>query len=220
MIGRLKGLVDGVGDSWVLIDVNGVCYLVEGSGLMLSSLPGHGEMVTLAIETYVREDQFRLFGFLSEEERSWFKLLLGVQGVGAKVALAIQSVLSVGELSQAVMMQDKTMVSRAPGVGPKVAQRIVQELKDKIPETSFVVAGQGAPVGGASHDAGVADNPDVNSTVSDALSALTNLGYARSQAHVALVTVMGQMNQSDDEAATISTEALIKSALKELAENG
>ena len=220
MIGRLKGLVDGVGDSWVLIDVNGVCYLVEGSGLMLSSLPGHGEMVTLAIETYVREDQFRLFGFLSEEERSWFKLLLGVQGVGAKVALAIQSVLSVGELSQAVMMQDKTMLSRAPGVGPKVAQRIVQELKDKIPETSFVVAGQGAPVGGASHDAGVADNPDVNSTVSDALSALTNLGYARSQAHVALVTVMGQMNQSDDEAATISTEALIKSALKELAENG
>ena len=220
MIGRLKGLVDGVGDSWVLIDVNGVCYLVEGSGLMLSSLPGHGEMVTLAIETYVREDQFRLFGFLSEEERSWFKLLLGVQGVGAKVALAIQSVLSVGELSQAVMMQDKTMVSRAPGVGPKVAQRIVQELKDKIPETSFVVAGQGAPAGGASHDAGVADNPDVNSTLSDALSALTNLGYARSQAHVALVTVMGQMNQSDAEAATISTEALIKSALKELAENG
>lgn len=220
MIGRLKGLVDGVGDGWVLIDVNGVCYLVEGSGRMLSSLPGQGEMVTLAIETYVREDQFRLFGFLSEEERSWFKLLLGVQGVGAKVALAIQSVLSVGELSQAVMTQDKTMVSRAPGVGPKVAQRIVQELKDKIPEAYFVVAGQGALVGGASHDAGVADNPDVNSTVSDALSALTNLGYARSQAHVAVMTVMGQMNQSDDEAATISTEALIKRALKELAENG
>ena len=217
MIGRLKGLVDGVGDGWVLIDVNGVCYLVEGSGRMLSSLPGHGEMVTLAIETYVREDQFRLFGFLSEEERSWFKLLLGVQGVGAKVALAIQSVLSVGELSKAVMTQDKTMVSRAPGVGPKVAQRIVQELKDKIPEASFVVAGQGAPVGGAIHDAGVADNPDVSSTVSDALSALTNLGYARSQAHVAVMTVMGQMNQSDDEAATISTEALIKRALKELA---
>lgn len=103
MIGRLKGLVDGVGDGWVLIDVNGVCYLVEGSGRMLSSLPGQGELVTLAIETYVREDQFRLFGFLSEEERSWFKLLLGVQGVGAKVALAIQSVLSVSELSQAVM---------------------------------------------------------------------------------------------------------------------
>ena len=220
MIGRLKGLVDGVGDGWVMIDVNGVCYLVEGSGRMLSSLPSHGEMVTLAIETYVREDQFRLFGFLSEEERSWFKLLLGVQGVGAKVALAIQSVLSVGELSQAVMTQDKIMVSRAPGVGPKVAQRIVQELKDKIPEASFVVAGQGAPVGVASHEAGVADNPGVNSAVSDALSALTNLGYARSQANVVVMTVMGQMNQSDDEAATISAEALIKRALKELAENG
>lgn len=220
MIGRLKGLVDGVGDGWVLIDVNGVCYLVEGSGRMLSSLPGQGELVTLAIETYVREDQFRLFGFLSEEERSWFKLLLGVQGVGAKVALAIQSVLSVSELSQAVMAQDKTMVSRAPGVGPKVAQRIVQELKDKVPEASFVVAGQGASAGGIGDDAGVTDNPDMNTTISDALSALTNLGYARSQAHVAVMTVMGQINQSDDEASTLSTEVLIKSALKELAENG
>lgn len=220
MIGRLKGLVDGVGDGWVLIDVNGVCYLVEGSGRMLSSLPGQGELVTLAIETYVREDQFRLFGFLSEEERSWFKLLLGVQGVGAKVALAIQSVLSVSELSQAVMAQDKTMVSRAPGVGPKVAQRIVQELKDKVPEASFVVAGQGASSGGASADAGDMNQPDMNTTVSDALSALTNLGYARSQAHVAVMTVMGQLNQSEDGAETFSTEALIKSALKELAENG
>jgi Holliday junction DNA helicase RuvA len=220
MIGRLKGLVDGVGDGWVLIDVNGVCYLVEGSGRMLSSLPGQGELVTLAIETYVREDQFRLFGFLSEEERSWFKLLLGVQGVGAKVALAIQSVLSVSELSRAVMAQDKTMVSRAPGVGPKVAQRIVQELKDKVPEASFVVAGHGASAGGASDDAGDMNQPDMNTTVSDALSALTNLGYARSQAHVAVMTVMGQLNQSDDGAETFSTEALIKSALKELAENG
>ena len=220
MIGRLKGLVDGVGDGWVLIDVNGVCYLVEGSGRMLSSLPGQGELVTLAIETYVREDQFRLFGFLSEEERSWFKLLLGVQGVGAKVALAIQSVLSVSELSQAVMAQDKTMVSRAPGVGPKVAQRIVQELKDKVPEASFVVAGHGASAGGASDDAGDMNQPDMNTTVSDALSALTNLGYARSQAHVVVMTVMGQLNQSDDGAETLSTEALIKSALKELAENG
>lgn len=220
MIGRLKGLVDGVGDGWVLIDVNGVCYLVEGSGRMLSSLPGQGELVTLAIETYVREDQFRLFGFLSEEERSWFKLLLGVQGVGAKVALAIQSVLSVSELSKAVMAQDKTMVSRAPGVGPKVAQRIVQELKDKVPEASFVVAGHGASAGGASDDAGDMNQPDMNTTVSDALSALTNLGYARSQAHVAVMTVMGQLNQSEDGAETLSTEALIKSALKELAENG
>ncbi|MAV18460.1 MAG: Holliday junction branch migration protein RuvA [Candidatus Micropelagos sp.] len=220
MIGRLKGLVDGVGDGWVLIDVNGVCYLVEGSGRMLSSLPGQGELVTLAIETYVREDQFRLFGFLSEEERSWFKLLLGVQGVGAKVALAIQSVLSVSELSQAVMAQDKTMVSRAPGVGPKVAQRIVQELKDKVPEASFVVAGHGASAGGASDDAGDMNQPDMNTTVSDALSALTNLGYARSQAHVVVMTVMGQLNQSEDGAETLSTEALIKSALKELAENG
>lgn len=197
MIGRLKGRVDGMGDGWALIDVNGVGYLVEGSGRMLSGLPGQGEMVTLAIETYVREDQIRLFGFLSEEERSWFRFLLGVQGVGAKVALAIQGVLSVAELSQAVMAQDKAMVAQAPGVGPKVAQRIVQELKDKLPEISFVVSG---PAG------------DMEATaVSDALSALTNLGYGRSQAHGA---VMAAMREAGDDA---GAETLIKLALRELA---
>ena len=110
MIGRLRGLVDGRGDNWALIDVGGVGYMVEGSARMMDALPADGEAVSLAIETYVREDQLRLFGFESEEARSWFRLLMGVQGVGAKVALAIQGVLSANELTQAVASEDKAMV--------------------------------------------------------------------------------------------------------------
>ena len=148
MIGRLRGRVDGRGESWVLIDVGGVGYMVEGSARMLESLPGDGEAVTLAIETHVREDQLRLFGFSNEEDRSWFRLLMGVQGVGAKVALAIQGVLSSRDLAQAVAAEDKAMVARAPGVGPKVAQRIVQELRDKVPESVFNVSTLSGATGG------------------------------------------------------------------------
>ena len=119
MIGRLRGRVDGRGDGWVLIDVGGVGYMVEGSARMLDNLPGDGEAVSLAIETYVREDQLRLFGFASEEERSWFRLLMGVQGVGAKVALAIQGVLSADDLTQAVAAEDKAMVAARPAWGRK-----------------------------------------------------------------------------------------------------
>jgi holliday junction DNA helicase RuvA len=199
MIGRLKGRVDGRGDNWALIDVGGVGYMVEGSARMLDALPSDGEAVSLAIETYVREDQLRLFGFLSEQERSWFRLLMGVQGVGARVALAIQSVLSADELSQAVAAEDKAMVSRAPGVGPKVAQRIVQELKDKVPESHFAVSSA------ASGEAALAGQ-----AMREALSALTNLGYQRTQAAQALSAAR---NALGDDAAV---EALIKQGLKEL----
>lgn len=203
MIGRLRGRVDGRGDNWVLIDVGGVGYMVEGSARMLENLPGDGEAVTLAIETYVREDQLRLFGFLSEEDRSWFRLLMGVQGVGAKVALAIESVLSADDLTQAIAAQDKAMVVRAPGVGPKVAQRIVQELKDKIPEAQFIAASS-ATAGNGGAAAG-------SKVLEEALSALTNLGYQRSQANAALMAARGKLG---DEAESI--EALIKQALKEM----
>jgi Holliday junction DNA helicase RuvA len=199
MIGRLKGRVDGRGDNWALIDVGGVGYMVEGSARMLDALPSDGEAVSLAIETYVREDQLRLFGFLSEQERSWFRLLMGVQGVGARVALAIQSVLSADELSQAVAAEDKAMVSRAPGVGPKVAQRIVQELKDKVPESHFAVSAA------ATGEAAVAGQ-----AMREALSALTNLGYQRTHAAQALSAARNALG--DD--ATV--EALIKQGLKEL----
>lgn len=200
MIGRLRGRVDGRGDGWALIDVGGVGYMVEGSARMLDNLPGDGEAVSLAIETYVREDQLRLFGFASEEERSWFRLLMGVQGVGAKVALAIQGVLSAQDLTQAVAAEDKAMVARAPGVGPKVAQRIVQELKDKIPEAQFMAAA-GHPVDGAD-----------GKVLQEALSALTNLGYQRVQANQALMAARGKLGDEAD-----SIEALIKQALKEMA---
>jgi Holliday junction DNA helicase RuvA len=205
MIGRLRGRVDGRGlddrgGGWALIDVGGVGYMVEGSARMLDNLPGDGEAVSLAIETYVREDQLRLFGFTSEEERSWFRLLMGVQGVGAKVALAIQGVLSADDLTQAVAAEDKAMVARAPGVGPKVAQRIVQELKDKIPEAQFIAA-----AGHTVDDAG-------GKVLEEALSALTNLGYQRAQANQALMAARGKLGDEAD-----SIEALIKQALKEMA---
>lgn len=203
MIGRLRGRVDGRGEGWVLVDVGGVGYMVEGSARLMDGCPPDGEAVSLAIETYVREDQFRLFGFLSEEERSWFRLLMGVQGVGAKVALAIQSVLSPADLVQAVAAEDKAMVARAPGVGPKVAQRIVQELKDKVPETAFgAVAGAGAGVGTPASQAHL-----------DAMSALTNLGYQRAEAHRALQAA-GAASAGEVDA---SAETLIRKALKELA---
>ena len=198
MIGRLRGRVDGRGDGWVLVDVGGVGYMVEGSARLMDGCPADGEAVSLAIETYVREDQFRLFGFLSEEERSWFRLLMGVQGVGAKVALAIQGVLSPSDLVQAVAAEDKAMVARAPGVGPKVAQRIVQELKDKVPESAFATP------------ANAPDTSGVSQAYHDAMSALTNLGYQRSEAHRALQLVS---DTSDPPRA----EALIRQALKELA---
>lgn len=202
MIGRLRGRVDGRGDNWVLIDVGGVGYMVEGSARMMENLPADGEAVSLAIETYVREDQFRLFGFLSEQERSWFKLLMGVQGVGAKVALAIQSVLSEADLAAAVAAEDKAMVARAPGVGPKVAQRIVQELKDKVPEAQFIAAGAAAD--------GVAG--EASKALSEAMSALTNLGYQRAKANAALMAARSKLGEEAD-----SVEALIRQALRELA---
>mgnify|MGYP001588699832 FL=1 len=199
MIGRLRGRVDGRGDNWVLIDVGGVGYMVEGSARLLDNLPADGEAVSLAIETYVREDQLRLFGFTNEDERSWFRLLMGVQGVGAKVALAIQGTLSASELTQAVAAEDKAMVSRAPGVGPKVAQRIVQELKDKVPEAQFVATIATAGEGSASAQA-----------VREALSALVNLGYQRGQAAQALNAAQAELG--DD----AGVEALIKQGLREL----
>ena len=200
MIGRLRGRVDGRGDNWALVDVGGVGYMVEGSARMMDNLPADGEAVSLAIETYVREDQLRLFGFLTEQERQWFKLLMGVQGVGAKVALAIQGVLSEADLAQAVAAEDKAMVARAPGVGPKVAQRIVQELKDKVPEAQFIAA------------TGDAKTDTTSKAMSEAMSALTNLGYQRAQANTALLAARQELGDAAD-----SVEALIRAALKELA---
>jgi Holliday junction DNA helicase RuvA len=179
MIGKLKGLVDSFGDDRVLIDCGGVCYEVFCSGRTLQSLPRVGEAAVIFIETIVREDMIRLYGFSHETEKSWFNLLTSVQGVGARVALAILSVMSPSELSSAVALQDKAMIGRANGVGPKLALRVVTELKGKVPAIGAVDAGTLGLQ--AALGEGVAA-----SNVADAVSALTNLGYSSAQASAAL----------------------------------
>ena len=203
MIAKLKGVVDSFGDDWVVIDVTGVGYLVQCSANTLAVLPDKGEAVILATETYVREDQLKLFGFATDLERDWFRLLLTVQGVGTKVALAILSTLKPSALMNAVAMQDKAQVAQAPGVGPKVAQRIVTELKDKFPAL--------APADPALAAVQADVEAPVATPVSDAVSALVNLGYAQTQAGAAVAAALKQTG--DDTAA----EGLIRHALKELA---
>ncbi|MBL4748804.1 MAG: Holliday junction branch migration protein RuvA, partial [Magnetovibrio sp.] len=140
MIALLKGRIEDVGDGWAVIDVNGVGYLIFSSSRTLALL-AVGEAATVHIETHVREDHIHLYGFLNTGERAWFKLLTTVQGVGAKVALALLSVLSSDELTHAIAAQDKAQVGRANGVGPKLAGRIVSELKDKV---AHLALGDGA----------------------------------------------------------------------------
>ena len=201
MIGRLKGIIDGYGEDWVLVDVRGVGYHVQCSSRTLAALPPIGEAAVLAIETYVREDQIRLFGFASDTERDWFRLLLLVQGVGTKVALAILSVLGGDELARAIALQDKAAVSRAQGVGPKVAVRILNELKDKA-------AVMGADMNLSRVSAEI--EASAPSAVTDAISALVNLGYAQIQAGTAVAKVRAEAGEGADAA------ELIQRGLKEL----
>jgi Holliday junction DNA helicase RuvA len=204
MIGKLKGTLDGVGEDHLILDVNGVGYQVHASARTLGNLPAIGEAMTLWIETHVREDMIRLYGFPGELERDWFRLLQSVQGVGAKVALSVQSVLPPGELASAIALQDKAMVSRAPGVGPKVAQRIVTELRDKAPAYS----GAAAAEIGLQSAIGAGQAP---SAVTDAVSALTNLGYSSQQASGAVSKALKKAGDGADSA------QLIRLGLKELA---
>ena len=203
MIGKLKGTIEELGEDYVLVDVHGVCYVAYCSARTLSRLGSVGEACILFIETYVREDQIRLFGFMTALEREWFNILQTVQGVGAKVALALLSTLTPAELANAIALQDRTAVSRAPGVGPKVAMRIMTELKNKAPAFAGEVANIGLKqeLGG-----GVAAAP-----VADAVSALTNLGYSRDQAANAIAAAMKAAGEGADSA------KLIRFGLKELA---
>src|SRR5262245_47533599 len=203
MIGKLKGTIEEIGEDHVLVDVHGVCYVAFCSARTLSKLGSAGEACVLFIETYVREDQLKLFGFLSVLEREWFTLLQSVQGVGAKVALAVLSTLTPPELANAIALQDRTSVSRAPGVGPKVAMRIVTELKNKAP----AYAGEAINIALKQEiGEGVASAP-----VADAVSALTNLGYSRDQAANAVAAAMKTAGEGADSA------KLIRLGLKELA---
>ncbi|NKJ33607.1 Holliday junction branch migration protein RuvA [Rhizobium sp. SG570] len=203
MIGKLKGTIEELGEDYVLVDVHGVCYVAYCSGRTLSKLGSVGEACILFIETYVREDQIRLFGFTTALEREWFNILQTVQGVGAKVALALLSTLTPAELANAIALQDRAAVSRAPGVGPKVAVRIMTELKNKAP----AFAGEAANIGlNQELGEGVAAAP-----VADAVSALTNLGYSRDQAANAVAAAMKLAGEGADSA------KLIRFGLKELA---
>ena len=204
MIGKLKGVIDSYGWDNVILDVNGVGYLVQCSARTLQELPPAGQVATLSIETYVREDQIRLFGFMTDVEREWFRLLQTVQGVGAKVALAVLGTLKPADLASAIAMRDKAMVARTPGVGPKVAERIVTELKDKAPAYAEV---DPALV----RLSGALEDKRAPQPISDAVSALVNLGYGQPQAAAAVAAAA----RSAGDGAEVKT--LIRLGLKELA---
>ena len=204
MIGKLKGIIDSYGEDHVIVDVNGVGYVVHCSARTLQALPSTGDPVVLSIETHVREDQIRLFGFLSDIEREWFRLLQTVQGVGTKVALSILSTLRPADLATAIAMRDKAMVARSPGVGPKVAERVVTELKDKAPKYAEL---DPAIV----HLAGTIDERRAPQPVSDAVSALVNLGYGQPQAAAAIAAASRGAGEGAE------TAQLIRLGLKELA---
>ena len=203
MIGKLKGLIDSFGDDFIILDVNGIGYIVFCSSRTLQQLPQVGEAIALSIEMHVREDAHRLYGFKTESERDWFRLLQTVQGVGAKVALALLSILSPGEMGNALALQDKAAFGRATGVGPKLAQRIVVELKDKSPAFSSIDAA-------TSRLAGAVEDRKAPKPVLDAVSALVNLGYGQPQASAAVAAALNALGD------TAETAALIRRGLKEL----
>jgi len=204
MIGKLKGIIDSHGEDYVILDVNGVGYQVHCSARTLQALPALGEVATLSIETYVREDQIKLFGFASDLEREWFRLLQTVQGVGAKVALSVLGTLKISELASAITMRDKATVARTPGVGPKVAERIVTELKDRAPAFATIDPS-------VVHLAGALDEKRAPRPVTDAISALVNLGYGQPQAAAAIAAAARSAGEGAD------TATLIRQGLKELA---
>jgi Holliday junction DNA helicase RuvA len=204
MIGKLRGVIDSYGEDFVIVDVGGVGYVVHCSSRTLQHLPAVGEAATLSIETHVREDLIRLYGFRSDQEREWFRLLQTVQGVGAKVALGILSVLEPGALATAIATGDKASVSRGPGVGPKLAARIVAELKDKAPAFAGI-----DPAVIRLSDA--LDDRRAPQPASDAVSALVNLGYAQAQASAAIAAALRQAGEAAE------AKTLIRLGLRELA---
>ena len=209
MIARLRGRLDSVGEDWAVVDVGGVGYLVVCSARTLQALPRPGEELDLHIETQVREESITLYGFLHPAEREWFRLLQAIQGVGARVALRLLTALSPEELTLAVAAQDRAALARASGVGPRLAQRIVGELRDRIGRlptgATPGVIGR-APGGPSPVPAAGGGGP-----VEDAISALVNLGYGRSEAHAAVLKAAAGMGEG------AQVDALISAGLKDLA---
>ncbi len=203
MIAKLTGTLDDTGEDWAVIDVGGVGYLVHCSTKTLGTLGARGESCTICTQMQVSENDMRLLGFASAEERDWFRLLDTVQGVGSKVALSILSALSTGELRDACAGGDAATVARANGVGPKLAARIVNELKDKAGAMPGPAAGGGAAGGVAATPAGGAS--------ADAIAALQGLGFKPAVAARAVAEAQGELGEGAGEA------DLIRTALKKAA---
>jgi len=194
MIAKLYGLLDSLYDGFLILNVSGVGYRVFCSSRTLGKLPSVGEAVTLFIETQVREDHIHLFGFIDQAEKEWFNVLTNVQGVGAKVALAILSALKPDDLQMALSLGDAKALTNASGVGPKLASRIVSELKGK---TTLV---------GVSFDV---SEPTSSGVLTEAVSALVNLGYGRSDAGMVVAAILKQNDK-------IEVGELIRLSLKEI----
>lgn len=209
MIGKLRGRVDAIGESHLIIDVGGVGYEVQASARALRNLKP-GDEATLTIDTHVREDAIRLFGFTSEVERTWFRTLQTIQGVGAKVALGVLGILAPNDLAHAIALGNWQAVEQAQGVGKKLAQRIVTELKDKAPKLPI-----GVSIGGVLPPASEAGSGTALDMVSiaeaEAISALANLGYQPLQASAAVAAAVRELGGEADVA------KLIRRGLKELA---
>lgn len=207
MIGKLRGKVDAVGESHAIIDVQGVGYEVQISARTLRNIE-IGQDVSLTIDTHVREDAIRLFGFSSEVERSWFRTLQTIQGVGAKVALAVLGTMSPQDLANAIALGNWAAVEQTPGVGKKLALRIVAELKDKAPTLSVASLREPSAKGGS--DSAHSDASQT-SAAAESISALINLGYNPAQASQAIAVAMQEIGADAD------TAKLIRRGLRELA---
>lgn len=202
MIAKLTGIVDTLGDTFVILDVNGVGYLVSCSSRTLSQLGSRGERALLYIETVMRAESLQLYGFVDSEEQQCFRLLTTVQGVGMRMALALLSAISASEIYAAISAQDKTILTRAEGVGPKLAARIASELKDKIPaEAGFLATVYSHP-------------SSLSPAIEEAISALVNLGYRRIEA----VTAVSKAQQNCGEEASLND--LIRQSLNLMSRSG
>jgi len=201
MIGQLKGIIDRIDNDYAIIDVNGVGYIVFCSAKTRSRIGAEGTATCVQIETHVREDQITLYGFAHAEEKRWFKLLQNVQGVGAKVALAILSAFEPAEITNVILAQDKAAFKPVAGIGPKLAERLLVELKSKV---SFADVAEIMPAVGGAKPTPIAGE---NKQRTDAISALTNLGIARMDAFLAVNKVA-----NDD----MKVEEIITLALKEV----
>jgi Holliday junction DNA helicase RuvA len=201
MIARLRGRLDSLGDDHAVIDVGGVGYLVVCSARTLAALPGAGEAVDLHVDTQLRAESITLYGFREPAERVWFRLLQTVQGVGARVALGLLSVLAPDELARAVAAQDKAALARASGVGPRLAARIASELRERLVDLPLPAAAT-TPLPGLGA---------LSPAAADAVSALINLGYGRSEAHAAIAKAAAALG------AQAAADALIRASLKDLA---